>query len=173
MLDRTRLRLGADSAEKDVEVGLMDYFCQNDAYAQVVGGHKTIIVGNRGVGKSAIFKYLAQNDRNKATTVIELSPEDYSYEILSGVLKKEHEAFFAKQSSYSVSWQFLIYSLVFKELVTKHKGMATGAARRIYEYVRDNLRQEGINPIGLMINYLKRLEGIKVGKYEFGARRGN
>ena len=165
-VDIRKLRLGSDSAEKDIQIGLLDYFYQNPAYYSILNEKKTIIVGNRGVGKSAIFKYIASEERKKGTVVLELSPEEYSYEVLSSILKKESDGSWGKQSSYSISWQYLLFNLIFKAIVTKNKGFLTGSLKNIYNYVRDNLKVKDINPIGILISYLKRLEGIKLGQYE-------
>lgn len=99
--------LGADSAEKDS--GLMRYFLKNDSYINLINGNKTIVVGNRGVGKSAIFRYMANAEKHNI--VIELTPEEYSYELLSTILKSEKEGSWGKTASYSVAWQYLLYIL--------------------------------------------------------------
>lgn len=170
-IDINKLNLGSDSAEKDIQIGLLDYFYQNTAYNKILNQQKTIIVGNRGVGKSAIFKYIASEEERKGTIVLELSPEEYSYEILSSILKKESEGSWGKQSSYSISWQYLLYNLIFKALVNKKKGLLSGSTKAIYNYVRDNLKDREVNPIGSLISYLKRFEGIKVGEYEVDINR--
>ena len=158
--------LGADSAEEDIKFGLLGYFVKSPSFNVIEDGKKYIIVGNRGTGKTAIFKYLAERHKSAGHIVIDLSPEDYSYEMLSSILKKESDGSWGKQSSYSISWQYLIYSLIFKEIASRTKGFASGAWKDIYEYVRDNLKDSGISRIGLLVSYLKRLEGIKIGEYE-------
>ena len=62
-LDVKSLELGSDSAERDIALGLVDYFYQNATYTKLANGRKTILVGNRGAGKSAIFKYIASTER--------------------------------------------------------------------------------------------------------------
>jgi hypothetical protein len=165
MISIKDLKLGSDSAEKDIEVGLIRYFLKSNSYNNIVQG-KTIIVGNRGAGKSAVFKYMASIERLNHNIVLELTPDEYSYEILSGVLKREKEGAWGKQGAYSVSWQYLLYNLVFKEITNVNTGFLTGPLKKIYNYVRDNLKATNINPIGLLISYLKRLEGIKIANYE-------
>ena len=41
-----------------------------------------------------------------------------------------------------------------------------GAAKRLYDYIRDNHANVDLNPVGLLLSYLKRLEAIKIGKFE-------
>lgn len=169
--DIQKLHLGADAAEDDIRVGLTRYFIKSTSFEKIKSGKKYIVVGNRGVGKTAIFKYLAKSQKTSGYVIIELSPEDYSYDILATILKKDPEGAWGKQSSYSISWQFLIFNLIFKEIASKTKGFAVGAKKKIYGYVRDNLKELDISPLGLFVSYLKRLEGVKFGKFEASIKK--
>ena len=164
----SRLNFGAPAAERDINEGLDDYFVESDAFRRVASGKKTVVLGNRGTGKSAIFKVIASRNRHAGTSVIELAPEDYSYEMLSKVMVGESAGSWAKTGAYTVAWKYLIYVLVMKELTKKGARLKTGAASDIYRYVRDHQKDMADNPIGQLISYLKRLEGFKIGKYEAG-----
>ncbi|MGF1569144.1 MAG: P-loop ATPase, Sll1717 family [Nodosilinea sp.] len=165
-LDIRLLNLGSDSAERDINVGLAEYFYQNSTYQKFFNSRKTILVGNRGAGKSAIFKYMAAAEARKGHLVIELSPEEYSYELLSQHLRSEQEGSWGKQSSYSVAWQYLLYSLVFKKISDEKRGLLLGAQKDIYNHVVNNLKHQDLNSIGILFEYLKRLEQIKLGRDE-------
>jgi hypothetical protein len=165
-LDIRLLNLGSDSAERDITVGLSEYFYQNSTYQKFFNSDKTILVGSRGSGKSAIFKYMAAAEARKGHLVIELSPEEYSYELLSQYLRSEQEGSWGKQSSYSVAWQYLLYSLVFKKISEEKRGLLLGGQKDIYTYVVNNLNSQDLNSIGILFEYLKRLEQIKVGNHE-------
>ena len=89
--DIRKINFGAPAAERDINQGLVDYFLVSGTYNRVRSGKKTVILGNRGIGKSAILKMLAVELRAAGHIVIELAPEDYSYEILSQSLAKESE----------------------------------------------------------------------------------
>ena len=166
VLDIRLLNLGSDSAERDIAVGLSEYFYQNSTYHKFFNSHKTILVGNRGSGKSAIFKYMAALEARKGNLVIELSPEEYSYELLSQYLRSEREGSWGKQSAYSVAWQYLLYNLIFKKIVEEKRGLLLGSQKDIYTYVRDNLDNQDLNSIGILFSYLKRLERIKLDSQE-------
>ncbi len=112
---------------------------------------------------------IAADARKRADIVIELAPEDYSYELLQQSLAKEAHGSWAKQGAYSAAWKYLIYVSVMKEVVSG-KGIKKGAAGRIYTYLRDKHSNFDVNPIGTLISYLKRLEGIKIGPYEAGVK---
>ncbi|HSH61793.1 MAG TPA: hypothetical protein VK988_19540 [Acidimicrobiales bacterium] len=162
----SRLNFGAPAAERDINEGLDDYFVESEAFRRVAAGRKTVVLGNRGTGKSAIFKVIAARDRHAGKTVIELAPEDYSYEMLSKVMLQESAGSWAKTGAYTVAWKYLIYLLVMKDLTRKGQRLKTGPARDVYRYLRDHHEDMADNPIGQLISFMKRLEGVKVGNYE-------
>jgi ATPase subunit of ABC transporter with duplicated ATPase domains len=86
MIDLKHLTFGAPAAERDIGFGLADYFFESDAFSRLSSRDKTILIGNRGTGKSAIFKILAERGRKSGALVLELNPENYSYEMLCSVL---------------------------------------------------------------------------------------
>jgi hypothetical protein len=51
-----RLNFGAPAAERDF--GLISYFVESESFRRVMENEKFILLGNRGAGKSAIFKEL-------------------------------------------------------------------------------------------------------------------
>ena len=160
------LNFGAPAAERDIARGLRDYFVESEAFRRVEDRQKFIILGNRGSGKSAIFRIVAERERERGTLVIDLAPEDYSYEMLSSVMKQEKQGSWAKQGAYAAAWKFLIYVLIMKRLTSQGPKLKTGAAAQIYTYLRDNHDGEQSNPIALLLSYLKRIEGLKVGHFE-------
>ena len=169
-IDLRRLSFGAPAAERDVDVGLYTYFVESENYQRLLRRDQTIVIGNRGAGKSALFKILAQRLRSAGATVIELSPENYSYELLSTALKREKEGAWAKQGAFAAAWKYLIYVLVMKGLTDEGPRLKTGAAGKIYSYLRDNHKGFQENPSAVLVSYLKRIEGLKIGSYEAAIR---
>lgn len=112
----SRVDFGAPSAERDIERGLGEYFVESEAYERARSGAKRIVIGSRGIGKSAIFQVLAQRERDAGSFVIELTPEDYSYELLSQTMTAEQNGPWAKLGAYAVAWKYLIYVLLMKEI---------------------------------------------------------
>lgn len=163
------LDFGAPSAERDIERGLVKCFVESTAYHRVHSGAKTIILGNRGSGKSAIFQVLARRERSAGNHVIELSPEDYSYELLSSTMAAENAGSWAKQGAYAAAWKYLLYVLVMKEISRKGMRQKKGGAE-IYRYIRNNHTNSHMGTMSVLISYLKRLEGVKLGPIEAGAR---
>jgi hypothetical protein len=166
LIDPQRLDLGAPAAERDIKRGLADYFVESDAFTRVASGARHVVLGNRGAGKSAIFQVLAQRARASGTHVIELAPEDYSYELLSRTMLEESKGSWAKLGAYAVAWKYLLYVLVMQELARKGPRLKKGPASDIYRYVRDHHPGGLDSKLSALVSYLKRLEGIKIGKYE-------
>jgi hypothetical protein len=162
----TTINFGAPAAERDIERGLEDYFVESEAYNRVRLGSKRIVIGARGIGKSAIFQVLARRERDAGSYVIELSPEDYSYELLSQTMASEDHGSWAKLGAYAVAWKYLIYVLIMKEISKKKTHLKKGAANGVYKYIRDNHSNPQASKLSALVSYLKRLEGIKIGKYE-------
>jgi hypothetical protein len=157
---------GAPSAERDIERGLEGYFVESEAYNRVRSGAKRIVVGNRGIGKSAIFQVLARRERDEGSYVIELSPEDYSYELLSQTMASQGSGSWAKLGAYAVAWKYLIYVLIMKEVSRRKVHLKKGEASRIYRYIRDHHANDNASKLSALVSYLKRMEGLKIGKYE-------
>lgn len=147
-------------------LGLADYFLESEAYKRLANRSKTIVLGNRGTGKSAIFKILADRAKRSGSHVLELNPENYSYEMLSSVLRSEKEGSWAKHGAFTSSWKYLVLVRLMQELSTGGSRLKTGSAARIYEYLRDHVQGQQENPIAVLISYLKRIEGFKVGSVE-------
>jgi energy-coupling factor transporter ATP-binding protein EcfA2 len=166
--DIGQINFGVPAAERDSD--LISCFVSSTTYKNLKSGRKTIILGNRGSGKSALFRMLKEEEELKGNIIIELPPEEYAYELLSLTIKKESEGAWAKQGAYAVAWKYLIFITIMKRLTVSGKSFKRGPEAKIYEYLRNNHKHIETNPIGIMISYLKRMEGIKIGKYEAGIR---
>jgi hypothetical protein len=158
--------LGAPAAERDIDRGLEHYFVESDAFRRVLRGETTVILGNRGAGKSAIFQMVARRSRASGARVIELAPDDYSYEMLQRTMQTEEQGSWAKQGAYAAAWKYTLYVLVMKELCKKQVRSKNASEAAIRKYIRTHHHQPDMGKLWALISYLKRLEGFKIGKYE-------
>ncbi|MFC8866727.1 P-loop ATPase, Sll1717 family [Streptomyces sp. NPDC057148] len=71
------LFFGRDDAENDLTDGLLNgmVFQQNYAYREALSGRKSLIIGRKGAGKSAICRRLADPDGHPGATVV-ITPDD-------------------------------------------------------------------------------------------------
>src|SRR3989339_225031 len=165
-----KVKFGAPAAERDINQGLKEYFVETGAFNRLKENKKSIILGNRGTGKSALMKMIIEHYRKNSTIVIEMFPEDYSYELLQSTLVKENDGSWAKVSAYTASWKYLIWVLIMKEYSEKMNMVFKTTAKKSHVYLRDNHKGVTNNFMDLMISYLKRIEGLKIGAYEAGIK---
>jgi hypothetical protein len=156
---------GALAAERE-KGRLGAVFVPSKSFERIAGGGKIIILGNRGAGKTALLQTLADRERRRGGVVVELAPEDFAYEFLSAATMPEEAGSWSKQGAYAAAWKYLLYLLAMKHAVKALPGLKTGAAKRIHTYLRDHHENVEVNPLGSLISYLKRLEGVKVGGLE-------
>ncbi|MFQ5630684.1 MAG: P-loop ATPase, Sll1717 family [bacterium] len=158
-----QLDFGPPAAERDILSGLQNYFVESQSYRRLKKGGKSILLGNRGTGKSAIFRVLAAHYRQQGYVVIELTPEDYSYEMLSRTLTEEHKGAWAKVGAYTASWKYLIYVLIMARILDKAPNLKKREAKEIYKFLRDNHQGFQNSPLEILISYLKRFDQLKLG----------
>lgn len=161
-----RLSFGAPAAERDIHQGLKEYFFESESYRRLRDGSKIVILGNRGSGKSAIFKMLAEFRKAKGHLVLELAPEDYSYEILTQSLVKEHEGSWVKQGAYAAAWKYLLFLMVMKQIHEEDSASIKRNCPKLFKYLRDRFSNVTLSRLDTLISYLKRIEGVKIGSYE-------
>lgn len=164
------LNFGAPAAERDINQGLKEYFYESESFRRLRDSQKNIVLGNRGTGKSAIFKMLAENFKQKDFQIIELAPEDYSYEILNDVLLKEKDGSWAKHGAYAAAWKYLIYVLTMKKIAERNNSFLKKSCPKIFAFIRDNHPDGVYTKLDWLISYLKRIEGVKIGQYEAGLK---
>ncbi|MFN8246584.1 MAG: hypothetical protein U0T56_09415 [Ferruginibacter sp.] len=171
VIERLRnLNFGAPAAERDINQGLKDYFFESESFKRLRDSNKNIILGSRGSGKSAIFKMLAENFKDLKYRIIELAPEDYSYEILNDVLLKEKDGSWVKHGAYAAAWKYLIYILAMKSIAEQDNTFLKKNCKKIFTYLRDKHPDGNYTKLDKLISYLKRIEGIKIGPYEAGLK---
>ncbi|NTU69963.1 DUF815 domain-containing protein [bacterium] len=163
-LDIGIINFGAPAAERDQ--GLKEYFVESESFRRMRAGEKVFLLGNRGTGKSAIFKMLAEEYRRKGDVVVEVSPDEYSYEIFSDIMAAESQGNWAKQAAYAAAWKYLFYVLAMKKQAECDFSFLKRNSKKIYSYLRDNFSGEQYSMIDALISYMKRIEGVKIGPYE-------
>ena len=75
--ENIRRMFGHEAAEDEDDVRLKEYYFKNDIYEQVAADLRLrILVGHKGIGKSALFKIAASEDGDKGILPIEIQPND-------------------------------------------------------------------------------------------------
>jgi hypothetical protein len=108
---------------------------------------------SKGTGGGYPPTHRKRNRGRNGSVVLELAPEDYSYEILQSTLKREEEGAWAKHSAFSAAWKFLVLILVMKALTLSGPKLKTGSAAKIYSYLRDHYKGVQDSPISILTSY--------------------
>lgn len=169
MHEASLIRLGSLAAERDN--ALREYFVQSPAYGRVRSGEKSIIIGPRGSGKTAVLRMVADHARRSGAAVVELTPEDYSYELLRQTVLPEQAGAWGKKGRYASAWRYLMYVCAMRAVNARGGAIKAGAAGEIYAYLRDR-HAVHTNPVATLIGYLQRFDGITVGPVGVTMRAG-
>lgn len=153
---------GKLAAENDDLLG--KYFVKTEAYRKVISGERWFLLGNRGSGKTAIFKGLESHASKAGGKIIQLKPEEYSYELASSSLAKEVDGNWQKGGAYTVAWKWLVIKLTLETLADSTAGARRKDAGKIHAFLRDNYGAMKLSPIDQMIQFMKTIESIKLGK---------
>lgn len=98
---------GAIDAENDVK--LLENFYKSGLIDELIQGKKSIVIGRKGTGKSAIYTYICDELKNEA---VKLVFKDYPWQL--------HDKFkndlVAERERYANSWEFLLYIEIAKKL---------------------------------------------------------
>ena len=157
--------IGAPAAERD-EL-LLQCFVGSNLYDSITSGGACVLLGNRGSGKSAIFQKFKDQTKGTKQAIIQISPEDYSYEIVSSTLASELEGSWNKQSSFAAAWKYVLLVRAFIAVRDCAPSAKTVAYKEIHNFLRQKFINNQFDIIDQFISYMQRFEGIKLGSYNF------
>lgn len=117
---------GQDAAEQENSRDyLAQHFIQTNAYKKALDGTKSIIIGRKGSGKSAIFLYLKHGSGvNDDTSRAFIIPDSSSANKIRGFIKEDLNS----QASKMLAWRYIFLVMVAKfvfETGTLHKDERT------------------------------------------------
>jgi hypothetical protein len=161
----SRINFGPDIAEDDPN--LSEYFIHTEAYRRALGGDRTLVIGPKGSGKSAILRTLVNNVDSNYTVVI--TPEKYAKALLRDILQQE-AAVGSEIHAFSAAWTFTILTEVFRQVITQKKGLRTAALARIHSYMRDHVADVELDLLSRFVQFWKRIQAIKLGPFEISVK---
>ena len=105
--------LGHPDALQDAS--LLGYFVPTPEYEDAVQGRRTMYVGRRGTGKSANFKAISEDLRERFDTVpVEIAPSDYELQRITEYLESNLEA--TPTHLYGPAWNYVLTTEMVKSL---------------------------------------------------------
>ncbi|MBI4242737.1 MAG: hypothetical protein HY606_01490 [Planctomycetes bacterium] len=117
-LDLIKLGIGSERAEGE-KYDLLNYFIETAPYTVALRQDKTVVIGRKGSGKSAIYiKILSELEYDKLNFVINLRPE--SAELLEDVeLSNLFKSEASKKTFFVTIWRLVIFSKLVQTICNK------------------------------------------------------
>jgi hypothetical protein len=165
MYDLSKIDLGMDEAEQDQR--LQEYFLETKSYQNALEGKKTIIIGRKGSGKSAIFKLMMNELPSYGSIVIPLTPDQYSWRSL----KDYEEQGILKTQAHTNAWKMTLLASVVCKL--NEVGLVNPESKlsMYYKYMRDAYTVDKNNWLVNIVGRLKELlNGIETPYINFNFR---
>jgi hypothetical protein len=131
MYDLNKIDLGNDEAEQDAR--LEEYFLRTSYYRNAMNGSKTLVIGRKGSGKSAIFILLGKDIRNTGNMVIKITPDQYSW----SALKDYKEAGILPEQAHTNAWRLTLLSSIVWKLNEENLLNENSKLTDYYQYMRD------------------------------------
>ena len=114
------LTVGDPVAENEFQ-NLGNYYLQTDGFNRVLRGEVNLVVGRKGVGKTALFSQVRNQKRNnRKNIVVDLKPEGYQLlKLKEQVLKYLTEG--ASHHLITAFWEYLLYLEICNTVLKKDK----------------------------------------------------
>jgi hypothetical protein len=132
MYDLTKIDLGKDEAEQDQR--LADYFLKTQMYKNALTGTKTIIIGRKGSGKSAIFTLLKDELASPNAIVIPITPDQYSW----GALKDYQDIGILPIQANTNAWKLTLLASIIWKLNEIERIPNNSKLKKYYQYLKDS-----------------------------------
>ena len=131
MCDLDKIDLGNDEAEQDER--LKEYFLKTRNYENALLGTKSIIIGRKGSGKSAIFTLLEDELEESGVLVITITPDQYSW----NALRDYRESGIQELQAYTNAWKITLLSAVVWKLNDAKLVSKSSELVEYYKYMKD------------------------------------
>ncbi|HEX6800418.1 MAG TPA: hypothetical protein VF116_22090 [Ktedonobacterales bacterium] len=124
-----------------VDYTLMEYFIETPQYRQALNGVKQMFVGRKGAGKSAIFRALQEELRNRQRAIlVAIAPTDFQFERLTGLAVDQystlHPAFV-----FQTFWRYILFTEVLRVIGNRYVHFLQAShephVRRLLDYIRE------------------------------------
>lgn len=156
-----KLSFGSDVAELDKS--LATYFVSTPSYKRVEEKTKSIVIGPKGSGKSAILRIIS--DRPSSGHAVVITPEVFATSVLSQFVDDGSNVW-DEEEAFVSTWIFSILVEVLKRITDNPRGIKGKDLKKIKAYLSSNARYRNVDLFTRFIGYLKTIQGVKLGDYE-------
>ncbi len=156
MYELAKIDLGRDEAEQDQR--LREYFLKTSHYTNALTGKKTIVIGRKGSGKSAIYTLMQVELAESGAMIIPITPDQYSW----SALKDYQEKGILPVQAHSNAWKLTLLSSIVWKLNESKLILKNSKLNDYYRYMQDAFIPDQNNWFFHVVDKTKRfLSGIK------------
>jgi hypothetical protein len=137
--------------DADFEVSLSEYFVDMGVVRRIREGRRSLVLGRKGSGKTAVHKYLSDQTLGQAIKKLDFS--EYPWEMH----KRIKESGMPEETAYTSSWRFLIVMTLMEHLEL-FGGLDT--AKRAKEYRQRIFRGDNPGALEILVDKFKRLRRV-------------
>ena len=131
MYDLNQIDLGNDEAEQDTR--LEEYFLRTPFYKNAMNGSKTLVIGRKGSGKSAIFILTDKEIQRAGNMVITITPDQYSWR----ALKDYKESGILPEQANTNAWRLTLLSAIVWKLNEEKLIKENSKLTSYFKYMND------------------------------------
>jgi hypothetical protein len=165
------VRLGAPDAEADRR--LADYFLSTPHVESALHLRRTLFLGKKGAGKSALFTQLPRlvtQAGHLSTKVIPVTPDQYAW----NTLREYQEAGLLPEQAHANAWKFTLAIEASAALTTVPENSlksaeAIAALARLKQFVKENYGDTAPSLVKTAAQLLKGIRSFNVSAFGFGA----
>lgn len=160
--------LGSADAESDDRLG--EYFVSTGYVLEALNGDKTIFLGRKGAGKTALFRQLPDLYRAEGRAeliTISMSPDQYAW----GALKEYREQGILAEQAHTNAWKLTLAITIASELTTQNRAWgepAREAIKTLSQFLRENYGDGAIDLKNAATKLLTGLKSFNLSAFGFG-----
>lgn len=151
-MDLRSVDFGRDTAEFDQH--LSEYFLETPTFQLVVDGQRSIVIGRKGTGKTALVKYMSEGERPSHEYILKIESSHATYVKIDENLRSFVSQVKNLDSSFKLGWLFTVV-LALVERFTKETTLAvTKEERDLHKFALANLGYDPADPISAIAGYV-------------------
>ncbi len=174
-MELRHVHFGRDTAEFDQH--LSDYFLKTSTYQHIVDGQKSIVIGRKGTGKTALVRYLVESERTSQEYIVKIESSHATYVKIDENLRSFVSQVKNLDSSFKLGWLFTTLLALVERFTNETTVAVTKEERDLHEFALNNLSYDPADPVsaiaGYVTSWIKNLKSLGPATREVTDAKGN
>lgn len=142
---------GHDTAEFDKH--LKDYFLQTPSYQSIKDGSKSIIIGRKGSGKTALSRYFIETENKASEYAIPIEATHSTYIKIDECLKSFQSTIHNLDSSFKLGWLFTTLLSIILRMLEERSSLISKEEAALYKLAIEEYGFDESDPISAIASY--------------------